>query len=176
MTSDEEVEDFLAHHGVKGQRWGVRHPESFDRIHRVAAGTETRKLNINKAKNLDGGNKDSISKEIRNKQNKIPLTKQERIDRNTRRVAIAKFSVRVVATTLFVAAILASNHSTPVNHIKVNKPQSVADIINAERNVKVSSLKRMHKEGKMDKDQAKNFLKILNDRYDRKIVDAMKSN
>lgn len=169
-----EVEDFLTHHGVKGQRWGVRHPESFNRVHRVSAGTETRKLNINRAKSFGGGNKDAIGKEIRNKQNKIPLTKQERIQRNNRRVAIAKFSVRVVATSLFVAAILASNHSTPVNHIKVNKPQSVADIINAERNVKVSSLKRMHKEGKMDSDQAKNFLKILNDRYDKKIVDAMK--
>lgn len=159
-----KVEDFLVHHGVKGQRWGVRHPESFDRTHRVAAGTETRKLLLNRAKSLDGGNN----------QNKIALTKQERIVRNRRRVAITKFSVRVIATSLFVAAILASSHSTPVNHIKINKPQSVKDIINAERNVKVSSLKRMHKEGKMDSDQAKNFLKILNDRYDRKLVDAMK--
>lgn len=39
MVDDIEVEDFLAHHGIKGQRWGIRHPElaKFGRGTEVAA-------------------------------------------------------------------------------------------------------------------------------------------
>lgn len=28
MTTREEVDDFLEHHGVKGQKWGIRNPKT----------------------------------------------------------------------------------------------------------------------------------------------------
>lgn len=39
MVDDIEVEDFLAHHGIKGQKWGIRHPElaKFGRGTEIAA-------------------------------------------------------------------------------------------------------------------------------------------
>ncbi len=55
-----------------------------------------------------------------------------------------------------------------------SKKKSAADFVNERRDTEMYSLRRMHKEGKMDKDQFDNFSKILNDRYDRKVADAKK--
>lgn len=50
--------------------------------------------------------------------------------------------------------------------------RSAADVINAERDVQISSLRRTHREGFMDDAQLENFLSTLNRRYDRRIADA----
>lgn len=50
---DDEVYDFLEHHGVKGQRWGIRKEQRnqmrFDRLMRVASGTATRQDRLKEA-------------------------------------------------------------------------------------------------------------------------------
>ncbi len=90
--------------------------------------------------------------------------------------------MRDVATGLVVAAWVASLFISEAKLKTKNirppsssKAKSVADLINDRRNVEVSSLTRMHKEGKMDADQFKNFSTILNARYDRKVAEALKT-
>lgn len=41
-ASQEEVDDFLEHVGVKGMKWGVRRQKRLDRLNRVAKGKSTR--------------------------------------------------------------------------------------------------------------------------------------
>lgn len=48
MVTDDQVEDFLEHYGVKGMRWGSTQLESLDRIYRMEAGTTSRKENSQK--------------------------------------------------------------------------------------------------------------------------------
>lgn len=40
--SDQQIDEFLEHHGVKGQKWGIRNQQRLDRVARVARGTATR--------------------------------------------------------------------------------------------------------------------------------------
>lgn len=157
MIVDEEV--YLGHHGVKGQKWGVR---------------RQRLKEARKRQNIKTyGDKTK------------PHTKAQREarqERNTRRV---RTGARVAIGAAYVAASIARKQAFKENeerlraggsstHTTARGAKTVKDILNSERDVKVSSLKRMHAEGKMDDNQAKNFLKILNDRYDRKIADAAK--
>lgn len=37
------TDDFLAHYGVKGMKWGVRSQKRLDRLNRVASGTASRR-------------------------------------------------------------------------------------------------------------------------------------
>lgn len=43
--SDQQVDVFLEHHGVKGQKWGIRNQQQLDRVSRVVRGTELKKKN-----------------------------------------------------------------------------------------------------------------------------------
>lgn len=40
--ADEQVVNFLEHHGIKGQKWGIRNQRNLDRVSRVARGTASR--------------------------------------------------------------------------------------------------------------------------------------
>ena len=43
MTTFEETDDFLAHYGVKGMRWGVRRENRIQSLERIGAGTASRR-------------------------------------------------------------------------------------------------------------------------------------
>ncbi len=95
--------------------------------------------------------------------------------KNKRNVKIANTVIYSVGAAMFVASILSSSEGQQrASTVKPSRAKSVTDIINDRRNVEVSSLTRMHKEGKMDADQFKNFSTILNARYDRKIAEAIR--
>jgi len=44
MVTDQEVDEFIEHFGIKGMRWGVRNQQNLERVNRVARGTELRKV------------------------------------------------------------------------------------------------------------------------------------
>ncbi len=137
---------YLEHWGVKGMKWGIRNNQSSNK--KVSkTGSKSKKL--------------------------TPMQIREKRIKTLNKVVFG------ITATLYVASILSSlgNHKTStIKPPKAPKAKSVADFINDRRNVEVSSLKRMHAEGKMDADQFKNFSTILNARYDRKVADALKGN
>lgn len=196
MTADE----FLEHHGIKGMRWGVRRAEkaraNSDRMQEIA---RQRPVPVNvvaarrikkKADRLELHQKRKVKKYGDKTKGRLTMAqKQARAERNIRRVRVGA----VVATTVLYAA---AQHAAMKNEASIRDWQkqhnswkqqqsgwrqqaaapkvvkTVKDIINEERDVKVSSLIRTHKEGHIDKDQLANFLKVLNKRYDRKIFEA----
>ncbi len=111
------------------------------------------------------------------RKNKPPLTPKQRQKIQERNVKIIQGVMVTVGAALWISALLADGSGKPSGSYKQatkNVPpkvaRSAADLINDRRNVEVASLKRMHKEGKMDASQQENFLRILNARYDRKIA------
>lgn len=89
-----EVEDFLEHHGIKGQRWGIRR-ENLDRISRVAKGTGR------------------VAKRV--------ALATGRGARGTFRFARnhPKITASIVAGTAFTVAVLSRTGSTPVSDAKI---------------------------------------------------------
>ncbi len=178
--SDQEVEEFLEHFGVKGMRWGVQNrslrkeagrQEHINRLKKISDGTATREERAAVRKKTGTTTKPRANRELQNPKETKMLINNKRNQK-----------VRDVATGLVVAAWVASlfisNAKLKTSNIRPpssTKAKSVANLINDRRNVEVSSLTRMHKEGKMDDDQLKNFSKILNARYDRKIAEALKT-
>ncbi len=119
---------------------------------------------------------------VRNKSNKTPLTakekkqkRQKRIDKGAQIVGTALYAAVVLS---YVSHILNISGGTRTSNIRPPKPErakSVTDLINDRRSTEVSSLLRMHREGKMDSEQYSNFSRILNARYDRKVADAIRN-
>lgn len=60
--TDDQIDDyFLAHYGVKGQKWGVRRANSRDaRSARLKSGTATKKDRLIRDADLDGGRTQAI--------------------------------------------------------------------------------------------------------------------
>jgi hypothetical protein len=144
-----DVELFLEHHGVKGMKWGVRKERRLETFGNP------------KVKPL------------------TPNQKRARTNRRVRRVKNTTTAVRLAAGTLFVVGLLSSSSSTQHRATKAGsftspaaKRKAVTDLIDAERKVKVDAIIRTHKEGHIDKAQLDYFLKGINNRYDRIVVDA----
>jgi hypothetical protein len=111
---------------------------------------------------------------------KKPLTAKERQRKTERNVKIAKGVITTGLTVLWLSSFFVEGSKTTsgsykqaTRNVPPPKAKSAADFINERRNIEVASLKRMHKEGKMDAQQAENFLRILNARYDRKVAAAV---
>ena len=112
---------------------------------------------------------------IRNESKKVVLSPKDRAKKRDRNIKRVHKVATTVAAGLYIAALLSSSGNQKASTIKPPRSKSVSDLINARRNVEISSLTRMHKEGKMDADQFKNFSTILNARYDRKVAEALKA-
>jgi hypothetical protein len=60
MTSQEEIDDFLLHHGIKGMHWGVRNTSSNEEIRDARARTRVRSGQMQKQqRKLDSATTDS---------------------------------------------------------------------------------------------------------------------
>lgn len=165
MIIDEDI--YIEHFGVKGMRWGVRNERSTARQRykqRNRERRETHKLN-------------------KYGDDRFPLTakqrraRQERTVKRVRNGALLAFAAIQVAGAVSVGREFsrqrASSRSSGSRASTAAKgAKSVADIINAERDHQISSLRRTHTEGHIDSEQLENFLKILNKRYDRKLFEA----
>lgn len=103
---------------------------------------------------------------------KKKLTKEQRQMRNISRALIG---IKLVAGAMFLAAALSDKRANTIPKNRSYKSPSVEQVIRNTQKTQVSSLTRMHKEGKMDAEQYKNFKKILDARFDRKVADALKN-
>ncbi len=120
---------------------------------------------------------------VRNKRStssskKAPLTAKEKREKVRKRNERIVKGMGYAYAALFVSSFFISSGDTKANTIKPPSSRiskSVADLINERRDVEVSALNRMHREGKMDSDQLRNFSSILNARYDRRVADALRN-
>ncbi|MBA2727659.1 MAG: hypothetical protein H0U49_05750 [Parachlamydiaceae bacterium] len=99
--------------------------------------------------------------------------RKKRINSNVNK-ALAVVVVASYASTIL-NAYGSTRTSAPFPGDSPRRTKSAKDLINARRNVEVSSLNRMHREGHMDASQLKNFSAILNARYDRRIAEALRN-
>lgn len=148
MIIDEEV--YLEHFGVKGMKWGVRNFRNTQKKRKL------NKYGDKKAK---------------------PLTKSQKESRKDRTITRAIIGTRMAVGAAFVAAMYASRDKgklPPGFRLRDDGPgaRTATQIINAERNTQISSLKRTFREGHIDKTQLQNFKEVLNKRYDRRIREA----
>lgn len=143
-----EVEDFLAHYGVKGMRWGVRKtPSARQQAKRKKYGG-IRKKNQNAA---------------------------QRAARSRRFNDRVMYATTAAAAAMFVGGLLMADRSgsgpSPKAYAKPSK--SVTDLINQERKIKISAIDKTFREGFIDKGQRTQFANAMNKRYDRKIAEAL---
>lgn len=139
--------DFLEHHGVKGQKWGIRKWLS-----------DRKKAHTQKY----GSNKKAFTGN---------LTQPQLRERKKR-----AFRFAVGVGLVYVAAALAQKR-VPVNNIggarsTARGAKATADILHKERDAKAYAISRHFKEGFIDEAQRDKFLKVLNDRYTSKLVNA----
>ncbi len=135
----------LVQFGVKGMQWGVRNS--------------------------------------RTSSSKPPLTAKEKREkirkRNAKISSVAYTTLGAAYAAVYISSFLRSSGNTrayaPFPGDSPSRTKSVTDLINSRRNVEVSALKRMHREGHMDSDQLRNFASILNARYDRRVAEALRN-
>lgn len=186
---DEDVEDFLAHYGIKGMHWGIRNSRP------TSVSAETIAKREKKAKNFDkrAARAQRSLDILDTKTPRSPLhaqqmadTRQTLLNRKARaeKDAARKRAGKLTSTQrkdlaiggavlgLFVAAMIADNK--PMRDIPKKRSGSVEDLIRQTQDEQMYSLRRMHQEGKMDKAQFEAFSKKLNERYDRKVADALR--
>jgi hypothetical protein len=197
---DEPVLDFLEHYGVKGMQWGVRKSSS-EKAAKQARKALNKEARNDYADLQRTGQRYGYGKKYREKNAQLKLKRQDPAYAKAYRDApgsIARrqlaIGVSMAAGYIFVNAAInratAKSSSRPSSGDYRNgygpggprnggprprpggPPKSVADIINAERDTQISSLRRTHREGFMDDAQLETFLNTLNRRYDRRIAEA----
>lgn len=149
--------DFLEHHGVKGQKWGIR-----NRL-RKTFGFPVRSSQPHGSHDPSNKGSSTFVKNVK----KFGKEHREGIILGT----------KIALTAAFVAASLKADGTRRVKDVPnygsyTKHAGTVKDVIHAEHAKQASSLLRMHQEGKMDKAQYAHFKKILDARYAKKIMDA----
>ena len=166
-----DVNEFLAHYGFKGMKWGVR-KEYYGKAYKNA----TKRRAAKKLKKY--GPKDRKKRTLKQKQN--------RIDRLNIRVSAG---VMAISAASYISALIIENKARDrawnqqqrqedefFKNWKTYKPSKpVNDLINQERKTKVDAIDKTFREGFIDKDQRDKFIESMNKRYDRKVADALKN-
>jgi hypothetical protein len=173
--SEEEIADqgyfyFLEHYGKKGMQWGVRQKfrnqraKSTQKQATLKKGIAQRKPTpLNKA----AANK---AQKTADRAKRWEKGKPTKTDKRHRAVSA---SVLGVVGAYVALSIVASFGNRPVSSLPKTPSPKVGDIIRQEHATQLSSLTRMHKEGKMDAAQFKKFSETLGKRYDRKLAEVL---
>jgi len=170
MIIDEST--YLEHYGQKGMKWGVRKQKHL--VNRAKRAQKAANFNKRMAKVNPNAINDQAAKRSQVKADRFKRRAQGKETGADKAIRAVHGAVYVSAGALVVASIMSSHGKTPVNRIPKKPVSGVEATIRQAHAVKLSSLTRMHAEGKMDAAQFKNFSEALAARYDRKVVDALK--
>lgn len=169
---DEEVEEFLEHFGVPGMKWGVRKVRTKRANNAKYVADRARRL------------ADAHPSTVHNLGAKRTQAKADRLQRRVDGKRTPQDIARSVAKGAIVAGVIVAALSVRVDASKFGGPprmphsppsNAVADVIRRTRDEQMSSLTRTFKEGHMNEEQYKRFAKTMEERYARKIAEAMKN-
>lgn len=168
-----EEDAYLEHFGVKGMKWGVirqKYRKSRAKSARRNASLQKKvnRMNPNLANAAAARQSQRIADRATRWEKGTP-TKADKFHR----AASAAFAAGLGG--VIVASIISSHGQTPSSRIPHSSfgKSTVEQAIRNEHASQLSSLKRMHQEGKMDSDQFKKFSASLAKRYDRKVAEAL---
>ena len=106
------------------------------------------------------------------------MTPKERAAAKRKRKRRINNGISLALGAIWLGLFLSEKGSRPPPRDFPNKrraQQTVDQIINAERDLKIDAIIRTHREGHIDKEQMQNFVDAMNKRYDRKVKDALDS-
>lgn len=177
-------DDFLEHFGVKGMKWGQRKAVTAEvqaKRDKKAGYYTNRSANIQREidkLDLRTPRSAMAARDIAATRHVLMKAKM-RSDKDAEAKRAGKLSSQqkknLVVGGAVIGIFIASKMSQRASSLPKGPPSnSVADVIRKTKEEQMYSLTRMHKEGKMDAAQYKAFAAKLNERYDKKIAEALK--
>lgn len=170
---DAYLDDYLSHYGKKGMKWGVR-----QKFRDQRAKSTQKKATLKKG--VAQRNPTTMNKaEARNAQATADSAKRwakgtpTKTDKRNRRDKAVTAGVLLAAGVYLTAGLVSAYGNRTVSSLPKTPSPKVGDFIRQEHATQLSSLTRMHKEGKMDAAQFKKFSETLGKRYDRKLAEAL---
>lgn len=181
----DEVEEFLAHFGVKGMKWGVRKKNvQAQRAKQYSAYADRLQGRIEK---LDAKTpKTPLGRANQAKRREELVKQRDKAAKNAVRKAEGKLSSddkkHIAQTAAFLgvmflafAPVLNTGKMSSSNMTVRRGKETALDILKRTKGEQLSSLQRTFREGHMDKAQYENFSRVLRNRYARQIAEAAKA-